>query len=440
MTVTTTYEPATYTGDGSTTQFSLNHLVYESSHLSVKLDGVSTAAWSATGYGDAGGVTITMDSAPASGVTVLIERIVPYTQNTDLENFDGNPADVTEQQFDLLAMADQQIAEAQDRAVLAPIGTSLTTNTIIGTIDSTAKVLTITTDGPAASDLVSISTSIDAVITSAASGDILEYDGTNWINVSTLSGDLTFSGAITFDSTVLFNDVIDVTNINAETSAGINLRTNGGTNCLSLGGGGSANLTLGGNMSGASTHKLVNMADPTAAQDYATKNYVDNQVSSIGWTYGSEVDLTASSGSSPKELLSSIPSGVEEIDLLIDDMSPSGTDSFIIQLSASSTYVTSGYAGSAGYGVNGGNDVVSNFTNGFGIVSAAAGTSLHGIVSLKKGDGNNWYYTHVLGRSDAQLLHSGGGAVTLAAAIDAIRIGTTGSDTFDAGTITARYK
>jgi hypothetical protein len=80
----------------------------------------------------------------------------------------------------------------------------------------------------------------------------------------------------TFTGTNIFQGVIDVTNVNAEGSSGGNLRTSGGANCLSWGSGGSANVTLGGNMSGASVHKLVNMADPTDAQDYATKNYVDN--------------------------------------------------------------------------------------------------------------------------------------------------------------------
>lgn len=98
-------------------------------------------------------------------------------------------------------------------------------------------------------------------------------DGSNWKTLFytgvTKSGDNTFTGDNTFQGDVI------LTNILAETSAGGSLNTNGDVSCISWGSGGSANSTLGGNMSGASTYKLVNMADPSSAQDYATKNYVD---------------------------------------------------------------------------------------------------------------------------------------------------------------------
>lgn len=182
MTVTTTYTPASYTGDGSTTQFALNHLVYESSHVSITIDGVSTSAWSATGYGNAAGITVTFDSAPANGAAIIIQRIVPYTQDTDLENFDGNPADVTEKQFDLLAMADQQVVEKVDRGIFTPIGTTLTTNEISGKIDTTTRVLILTTSGPATATLSTMASSLDVVLSGEADGDFLKYDGSNWIN------------------------------------------------------------------------------------------------------------------------------------------------------------------------------------------------------------------------------------------------------------------
>lgn len=47
------------------------------------------------------------------------------------------------------------------------------------------------------------------------------------------------------------------------------------------------NSTLLANMSGASTYKLVNMAEPSSAQDYATKNYVDNLTADTAVTPGS---------------------------------------------------------------------------------------------------------------------------------------------------------
>lgn len=96
----------------------------------------------------------------------------------------------------------------------------------------------------------------------------------------------------TFTGDNVFQGVVDVTNVNAETTSGIDLRTSGGTSCLHLGSGGSANLTLGGNMSGGGTHKLVSMADPSSAQDYTTKAYVD------GLTYLKATSVTQSTGQS----------------------------------------------------------------------------------------------------------------------------------------------
>lgn len=64
--------------------------------------------------------------------------------------------------------------------------------------------------------------------------------------------------------------------VTASTSAGAHLISSGANDCLQWGAGGGANLTLKANMSGNSAQKLTNMIEPTDAQDYATKNYVDS--------------------------------------------------------------------------------------------------------------------------------------------------------------------
>jgi len=152
MTVPTTTNVREYTGDNSTTEFSFPYLFYADSHLKVYLDGVLktiTTHYTVTGAENPAGGTVTFLTAPGTGVEVVIQRVVPLTQETDLENFDGNPADVTETQFDLLAMVDQQLSEQVARTISVPLGTTLTTNVISGTIDSTSRLITITTDGPA---------------------------------------------------------------------------------------------------------------------------------------------------------------------------------------------------------------------------------------------------------------------------------------------------
>ena len=189
MTVSTTASVKVYTGDNSTTAFSFPYLFYSNSHLKVYLDGVLktiTTHYTVTGAESPAGGTVTFITAPGTDVEIVIQRIAPTTQETDLENFDGNPADVTEKQFDLLAMVDQQLTEQVARTILAPIGTTLTTNTISGDITATNKILLISTAGPTAAAIADVDTSLDAVFTSLANGDMIQYNGTNWVNIAGL--------------------------------------------------------------------------------------------------------------------------------------------------------------------------------------------------------------------------------------------------------------
>jgi hypothetical protein len=103
-------------------------------------------------------------------------------------------------------------------------------------------------------------------------------DGTNWraFVIGTMAIQNADAVAIT-GGTVTGVDMasFSATTIDALTSAGIEFRTASETDILLLGAGNAANATLYGNLSMNTTNKVVNMADPTAAQDAATKNYVD---------------------------------------------------------------------------------------------------------------------------------------------------------------------
>lgn len=129
-------------------------------------------------------------------------------------------------------------------------------------------------------------------------------------------------------SNIEFTGLIDVVNVNAHTTAGGDLRTSTGVSCLSWGAGGSPNATLGGNMSGASTHKLVSMADPTSAQDYATKIYVDTVPGlvrqHIDATYGLYTTTTANI-----PLDDTIPQNTEGFLIISQAITPLAADSII---------------------------------------------------------------------------------------------------------------
>lgn len=230
MTISTTTAIVTTTGDGSTTEFSFPYLVFQSSHVSITVAGVVESGWSATGYGESGGITITFDTAPADQSSIVIKRIVPLTQATDLQNFDGNPSDVQEKQFDLNVMISQQQQEQIDRSIKFPSDHSVTSLEVSGTPSSTAQFLSVTTDGVSLGNPTSIS--FDTILSGEADGDLLKYNGTNWVNVTQAS--LGLLSDVVSDTTPQLGGNLDVNGnkIVSTSNGNIDIEPNGTGNVL----------------------------------------------------------------------------------------------------------------------------------------------------------------------------------------------------------------
>ena len=120
-------------------------------------------------------------------------------------------------------------------------------------------------------------------------------------------------------------------------------------------------------------------------------------------------------------------------------VSTSGTSSHLLQLGTSAGITTSGYICSAARCVAAGLATTGNFTTGFGTNSQNAGV-YSGSIVISKFSGNNWVVQGNIGM-DITLFHVTAGSISLAAALDRIRITTVnGTDTFDAGSINILYE
>ena len=92
-----------YTGNGSTTQYSLPFSYIATSHIKAYLDNVETAAFTVSGS------TLTFTSAPANSVAILIKRVTP----TDARLVDFQDGSVLTES-DLDKSADQNFFVAQE--------------------------------------------------------------------------------------------------------------------------------------------------------------------------------------------------------------------------------------------------------------------------------------------------------------------------------------
>lgn len=119
MTVSSTSNRVSYTGNGVTTAFSFPYrflanadlVVYENEVLQV-----ITTDYAVTGAGDDAGGLVTFVAAPANGLEIVILRDPALTQGLDLVENDSLPAESVEDAFDKLTMIAQRLDDRMDRA------------------------------------------------------------------------------------------------------------------------------------------------------------------------------------------------------------------------------------------------------------------------------------------------------------------------------------
>jgi hypothetical protein len=127
MTITNTTNKVRYSGNGTSTTFGVTFPFFAASDLQVYLidtaTGVETLQTQGTHY-SVFGTNVVFVTPPPTGKDVLIVRIVPLTQEVDLQNTAVIDAEVLERALDRSAARDQQLNEAISRALLLPLGST----------------------------------------------------------------------------------------------------------------------------------------------------------------------------------------------------------------------------------------------------------------------------------------------------------------------------
>jgi len=135
MTVSSSTNRVSYSGNGTLTVFAYTFKVFDEDDLTVILrasDGTETVQtitthYTVSGVGDAGGGNVTFVTAPTATETVVILREQPLTQGLDLVPNDPFPAASLEDALDKLVFVTQQHSEELGRTIKAS-----KTNTISG--------------------------------------------------------------------------------------------------------------------------------------------------------------------------------------------------------------------------------------------------------------------------------------------------------------------
>lgn len=151
MTVQATTSRADYTGNGSTTAFTVPFYFLDNTHVTVYLTVIATGAtttlvlgtdYTLTGAGVSSGGTVTMTVAPTSAQKLSVLRSVPLTQLIHYVPNDPFPAATHEQALDQLTMEVQQVNETLARSIkLSSTNTMTSTEFTVTAANRANKVL-----------------------------------------------------------------------------------------------------------------------------------------------------------------------------------------------------------------------------------------------------------------------------------------------------------
>lgn len=110
MTVTTTAVDVSYTADGATTSYALPFYFTADSHIKVYVNTVlQNSGYSLTGRGVSSGGTLVFSAAPAAGLSIYVQRILPVTQEVNPVNNSTIFGSTLARGLDYLTMLVQQL-------------------------------------------------------------------------------------------------------------------------------------------------------------------------------------------------------------------------------------------------------------------------------------------------------------------------------------------
>lgn len=141
-------------------------------------------------------------------------------------------------------------------------------------------------------------------------------------------------------------------------------------------------------------------------------------------------------GSSSNTVLNftGIPSWVKRITVMFSEVSLSSTADILIRLGDAGGIEDTGYISTSATAT-----ANSSSTTGFVIRVAAAANVLSGIATIQNVTGNSWVCSHST-KVATTATPCGGGSKTLSDTLTQVRITTTSTDTFDAGTVNIMYE
>ncbi len=456
MTISSTYEPVQYNGNGVTTVFAFPYEFYNSTDLIVKstviLTGVTTTLTITTDYTVSGGNgstgNVTFVVAPASTVRITIERAIPYTQTQDYQENTAFPAATLETGLDKAVVMAQQAKVAADLALKFPAtDPSASRGEIPNSVARANAILSFDNNGvPSATQLASLGAAINVSLTSPQNGDALTYNAGSWLNRSVLASlGTNIASAATTAISAADSDFVTITGTTGITSFGtpaslsrkhiwavfagaVTITHNATTMILP----GAANYTT----SAGDVLECVHISGANWRVVGITKaNGQAVVAASSGPTLGTPVVTTSGTAID----FTGIPAGVKQIIISFDGVTKNSTSGLDIQIGDSGGIETTGYLSSGGSIINI-TPAASDASSSFYINGLVSGAAYSGgvILSLLDSSTNTWScFGSVSTSSNSILLTSG--RKSLSATLDRARL-SVASGAFTAGKINIQYQ
>lgn len=424
MTISTTYTPTQYTGNGVTTVFPTVFVFLDTTDIVVTQTVISTGVetdvtGSVTvtgGNGSNGNVTFSV--APTSDHRITISLNIPYTQLQDYVENTAFLAENLERALDRLTLLAQQNSSNASRVV--KLKTSDTSSELELPVASARanKFLGFDASGNAiaaegSADGVTVSTFMATVLDDT---DAATARATLGVSDSVADGDY---GDITVSSSgtvfTIDNDVVTLAKM-AGGTAGNLITYDASGDPMAVATGTSGQVLTSNGTGAAPTFQDIAAGGPTLGTAVAT-------------TSGTSIDYT------------SIPSGTKRITISLNNVSLSGTDNILVQIGDSGGLETTGYNSVSTSQTTAFPKVTS--TSGFIVRFTLASVTCDGQITLTLLDPstNTWACSHIVQViSGGNFTVSGAGAKSLSSELDRLSIITTGTDTFDAGQLNILYE